>query len=50
MKRMSYLMMVALLGSVGTLFAADRNAPLVVTASNGPQNQLFVFDAAGQLL
>ncbi|HEU4893877.1 MAG TPA: hypothetical protein VFT47_20120 [Vicinamibacterales bacterium] len=50
MKRMSYLMMVALLGSVGTLFAADRNAPLVVTASNGPQNQLLVFDAAGQLL
>lgn len=43
-------MMVAVLSSAAAVFAADRNGALVVTASNGPQNQLLVYDTGGQLL
>jgi hypothetical protein len=50
MKQLSYLMMLALLGPAPAAFAADRPATVVVTASNGPQNQLLVYDATGQLL
>lgn len=50
MKQFSYLIVVALLSSAGAAFAAERPAPLVVTASNAPQNQLLVYDTSGQLL
>jgi hypothetical protein len=50
MKRFSYLIVAALLSPASAAFAADRRAPLVVTASNAPQNQLLVYDTAGQLL
>jgi len=49
MKRFSYLIVLALLSSAGAAFAAER-ATVVVTASNAPQNQLLVYDTAGQLL
>jgi len=40
----------ALLISASATFAADRHRPVVVTASNGVNNQLLVFDTAGVLL
>lgn len=50
MKRLSYLIMLALIGAAPAATAADRSSPLVVTASNAPQNQLLVYDTTGQLL
>jgi len=41
---------VGLLIAASATFAADRHRPVVVTASNGVNNQLLVFDTAGVLL
>lgn len=40
----------AMLLAVHTTFAADRHQPVLVTASNGVNNQLLVFNTAGHLL
>lgn len=41
---------VGLLIAATATFAADRRPPVIVTASNGVNNQLLVFDTAGALL
>lgn len=41
---------VGLLIAASVTFAADRDRPVIVTASNGVNNQLLVFDTAGALI
>jgi hypothetical protein len=41
---------VGLLIAASATFAADRHRPVIVTASNGVNNQLLVFDTAGALI
>jgi hypothetical protein len=49
-KTLSVLMTVALLAVAGHTVAGEGRRAVIVTASNGPANQLLVFDTAGGLV